>query len=299
MRTRHRHRLDPNTVVLLKHVAVGIVVFSLFACLMAAIWYGTRLPELTLTEIDAQGGETIQASQIIAEVESVLAGTYLGLVPRRFAWTYPQAEIRSAVAAVERVYNVQVHREGGTTLHVTYDEYVPFALWCRSVQELACVFLTREGFAFASAPQLVGGPLLRMVTTGREPAVGEMVLEQAVYTVVHTLVNRLAAEGWFVSAVEIDQVGDAYLRLPVGGVVSELKVSTAVEPDQTVDDLLTVLASETFSHLRPGNFNYIDLRFGNKVYVRESFEPQSTTASTTELLVEDLADGSATTSGTE
>ncbi len=53
----------------------------------------------------------------------------------------------------------------------------------------------------------------------------------------------------------------------VGG--SELKTVASKDAQETIDNLLVVLASEEFAHLKPGNFQYIDLRFGNKVFVNE------------------------------
>jgi hypothetical protein len=57
----------------------------------------------------------------------------------------------------------------------------------------------------------------------------------------------------------------------VGG--SELKVSLTLTPQQTVDNLQTVLSSEQYSDLVPGTFAYIDLRFGNKVFVSREGDP--------------------------
>jgi hypothetical protein len=36
-----------------------------------------------------------------------------------------------------------------------------------------------------------------------------------------------------------------------------------------INNLMAVISSPDFSHLKPGNFQYIDLRYGNKVFVNE------------------------------
>ena len=54
-----------------------------------------------------------------------------------------------------------------------------------------------------------------------------------------------------------------------------------------VENLLVVLASPEFSHLNPGNFSYIDLRFGEKVFVNEIGEvPETETATSSDEAVE-------------
>jgi hypothetical protein len=61
-------------------------------------------------------------------------------------------------------------------------------------------------------------------------------------------------------------VRDAFLHIVDGG---ELKVTLTQEPQVTVNNLNVVLTSEEFKGVQPGNFQYIDLRFGNKVFVNE------------------------------
>ena len=55
-------------------------------------------------------------------------------------------------------------------------------------------------------------------------------------------------------------------------------------PASVIENLKTILVSEEFSHLKPGNFQYIDLRFGNKIFVNEeevgSVEENETSTST-------------------
>jgi len=56
----------------------------------------------------------------------------------------------------------------------------------------------------------------------------------------------------------------------------------------TVNNLNVVLTSDEFTDIQPGGFQYIDLRFGNKVFVNETpveelVEPGENMASSTIL----------------
>ena len=266
MRPR-RKRMNPDTVQLLKHIVVGLFVITIVGLLITGVWFGTRIAALTITEVSASGGKTIDHTRVVQAVQETLAGTYLGLVPRRFAWFYPEEEIVAAVSKTERIFNVEVLRESGTSLTITYDEYVPIALWCTADADERCLFLDSEAYAFSSAPKLTGGSFIRYVTAGREPVTGEVAVPVAVYTDIQETVQLLTTEGWFVSQVEIDQVGDVFLAIVGGG---ELKIDLRETPLQIVENLRVLLASDEFKHLTPGNFQYIDLRFGNKVFVNEA-----------------------------
>ncbi len=266
MKLRNKKLLNPNTFVLLKQIGIGLLVFAVVGLLITAIWYGTRIQSLTITTVTVSGGETISHAGVEEVAKTALEGQYIGLIPRRFAWLYPRSEIRQTIEKFERIYNVSVSRTNGTSLSITFDEYRPYALWCSSATGTECMFIDSAGYAFGHAPNLSGGSFLRFVTIGRQAAIGEEVLEQETFNNLLAMTNLLASSGWFVSRVEVDSVGDAFLKITGGG---ELKVLATEPAEQIVENLLVVLASDDFPDIKPGNFQYIDLRFGNKVFVNE------------------------------
>jgi len=267
---RPRRRLNPDTVLLIRQIIIGVMILSFIALLILSVWYGTRVDALTIKEVNVSGGETIPAEAIMDKVDGVLTGTYLGLVPRRFTFFYPHQAIIEVVDEFERIKSFSLRRTSFESLAITYTEYIPDALWCDDT-DTVCVFLDDKGFAFTAAPSLRGGALMRFEKIGMTPTAGIQTFTPEEYQTTHELVERLRERDWYVSRAEIDAASDAYLLLAAGG---ELKVSLKEEPVRIVDNLVTVLAAPEFSHIEPGNFEYIDLRFGNKVFVKE-FETEA------------------------
>jgi hypothetical protein len=157
------------------------------------------------------------------------------------------------------------------TLRVDFKEYVPFALWCGVEDEESCFFINRAGYAFGQSPDLRGGTLIRYSQLGTEPTRGASYLDVSQFTQLQNLIDLLREQGWFANQVIVDQVSDASVFVGGG---SELKVALSDEPDVVMGNLQTVLATEEFLDLAPGNFAYIDLRFGNKVYVSVDGAPE-------------------------
>ncbi len=271
-----RRQINPDTLVLLKHIVIGFLVLATVALLITGIWYGTRVKFMTIDEVVVTGGETIDTDKIEKEMQQALEGAYFRLIPRRFVSFYPEKEMMEKLKSVERVHNIKFEIDNRTKLLVTFDEYIPKSLWCGSEDGYECLFIDETGYAFGRAPKLTGGTFLRFVTTGREVKVGETLSEKSVIDNIFLVVTLLADKNWYVSHVELDQAGDVFLGLVGGG---ELKMVASEDPAKVVDNLLVILASKEFSHLKPGNFQYIDLRFGNKVFVNE--EPVGLETSTT------------------
>lgn len=270
---QRKRRLHPDTVTLIRQIAFGLVFFGLLALLVTGIWHGTRVESLNINTVTVSGGETISHEKVQAKAEEQLRGTYFKLIPRTFAYLYPHDDIVAAIAGIERIRTITVTKVSGTELSITFDEYISDALWCKKNTE-ECVFVDSTGYAFAPAPQLTGGSFVRFFTTGKDPEVGQFIGSSEDYTWLTKLHALLAADKWTVSKIEIDSAKDAYFEIVDGG---EFKVSLEMTPEEIVDNLRTVLSNEDFQSMTPGNFQYIDLRFGNKVFVNRT-EPVATSS---------------------
>lgn len=272
MRPKQRQsRINPNTVVLIKQILMGVLVFGFVGAVVMAVWYGTRISALTITKVTATGGETIDLVYVEQLARTELEGSYLGLVPRRFAWAYPESRITSLVTEIPRVSDVVVRRESGTQLRIEVDEYLPDALWCADVATSTCLLVDQRGYPFAPAPALRGGSFLRLVTLGTEPVVGELPWSESDYQIMRQLTTALTDQGWPISHVEIDIMRDIFLHIVGGG---EFKMTLTRPIEESLSNLAAVATAEQFSDLAPGTFAYIDLRFGNKVFVNEEVQAE-------------------------
>jgi hypothetical protein len=268
---KKRFEFSPNAKVIIRQVLIGVTVLTLVALTITAIWYGTRMQSLTISTVTAVGGETIDAEEVRVKAEAVLEGTYGKLIPRRFSWFYPQADMLAAVGQVERIRDIVIERTSQTDLHISYDEHMPFALWCDEpvapITTDTCLFINERGYAFAHAPQLEGGSFVRYRSAGTVPEIGKEVMGFEAFWNTVSFAELLALDNLFVTSVETDAAGDVYYGLTTGG---ELR-ATLIDPAAKVaDNLRTILRADEFAHLRSEDFNYIDLRFGNKVYVSET-----------------------------
>ncbi len=237
----------------------------------------TRLPNLTIDTVVVSAGDTIDAEVVEAVVATELAGSYLALIPRTFTYLYPAAAITAAVEAIPRVKEATVARQDKNTIAVEFTEYKPRALWCNE-GHTNCLLIDETGFAFADAPKLTGGSMLRFVVEDRPLLVRQTVLSASELMEAKLFAEQLEQEfGFNAEAFYYEQNGDITVKLAGGG---ELLMSRSESVEATFNNLETVLGSEDFLHLRPGNFQYIDLRFGNKVFVNEEIAVPEMSSST-------------------
>ncbi len=250
-----------------RQVGIGVILTCLIGLIVTGVWYGSRIEALTITQVEVVGGETIAHDEVRRLADELLVGSYYRLVPKQFAWTYPRQTITDRILRLERIKNVAVDRTDGTTIQIVFEEYVPFALWCEGLESAACAFLDRSGYAFTIAPELTGAAFIRYVQLDEEMGIQKQVFEREVLDQTTELID-VAKNQLDINIIGVIQKSETEIEYHIagGGVI---KTSRDITAQDTFDNLLTVLESAQFTHLEPGNFQYIDLRFGNKVYVKE------------------------------
>ena len=271
-----RRIMDPTKRMLVRQLLIGFALFSLVGLILTLIWYGTRISPLTITEVTASGGETIDAEVVRAVAAATLEGTYFGLVPKRFAWWYPEEDMYAAVSQIPRIKNPVIDRISGTMIAVTYAEYVPYALWCIERTSETCLFVDHFGYAFGTAPKLSGGSFVRYHTLGKDVVLGGTIADADKLATIAAFIDLVKTGNRFqIAAVETDTAGDVFYIVAGGG---EFKASLRDSAEQVYNNLDTIVNSPDFTDIRPGSFQYIDLRFGNKVFVNEEKATATSTA---------------------
>ncbi len=270
-----RREIEPSVR---RHIFVGITGCLLLGLLLFLVWHLARLQSVTLSSIDVTGGETIEVARVKATVNAALEGSYMNLIPHRFFLTYPQDEVLAALMSIDRIKSAQIDRKGRSNLTITFAEYAPFALWCLSLDEKnPCYFLDEEGYAFGQSPLLIGGSLTRHITDGVGELEEKQLFPPARFKEMHEFLTALDKElSLRVTHVQYSEVGDITIYVNGGG---KIYIHDKGKYSDVLLNLKTVLGSASFKHLKPGNFQYVDLRFGNKVFVNE--EPELEGAGTT------------------
>ncbi len=286
-RSRRREVREYRARLIASGVSAGVVL-----CIGLLVWYGARRPEVTISEINVSGGSTVSHEVVRDKIKSALSGNYALLIPHRFSFMYPQQAIVDGVNAIPRVHGATVIRSSRNELEVSFEEYVPYALWCDATPSAdapapKCLFVDERGYAFAEAPPLLGQTLVRFITEERPPAVGAYVYDTATLLRYQHFVEAIAQNHEHrLSAITETKDGDFVLHLS-GDV--DLLMTKDADIQDIFDTLESMFESEEFKDLPLDSFEYIDLRFGNKVYVKKrgaGDEEPSDVASSTPVVEE-------------
>ena len=246
------------------------------------ISFASYLPQVSIQDIAVGGVEEGRANLVYAYVETILFDGTHPFFSRANIFLYPRTEIERGVAEYfPRVESVRISRGSllATTVVVSIQERETFARWCTVVPSSftgsgsgSCYIMDRNGFIFAPAATTSASFNTAYVFRGGLSAtsspVGQTYLP-GTFAGVLALLERLGQAGFTPLSISAESE-DFSVALAQG---FELRASFGANVSALVRDLELVLSSETLRG-KEGELEYVDLRFGNRVYYKLKGEAQ-------------------------
>jgi len=263
----------------------GILRIIILIIFLVGIYYVTRLAFFTINQIEIEGGETISHEVVRTAVETELEGTYFRLVPKRFVYSYPKDRINEKLNEISRMYDVDIYKSPRNTLNISFEEYSPHALWCiEGSSTTSCFFLDKTGYAFAPSQILQGGTFVRHFSSDLNEITEGAVIDEGKLIKIDQFISQ-AEEflGFRITSLTYMQDEDIFMNINGGG---ELRISLNNDFDGVIENIIATLESDEFSHIAPGNFQYIDARFKNKLFINEEFASSTNSIEISEPLPE-------------
>jgi cell division septal protein FtsQ len=263
-----RVREERRRALILKVVlsVVGLIILVVGSAVIS------NLSTFRIANFKISGLEGIDARAVKLNTKIPLIGYNFWFWPKDCYFYLSTADVENNLASlIPRILKVDVSRSGFKTLQIDIVERKPSGLWCANKDTDKCYFLDNEGLIFDRAPALSGQLFVKylgLLDSTIEP-LGQRYLSQESFSTLTDFMSWVLASGVSVNNVTIDADGFYRLHLPGGG---EIFVSEKQDVDRTFRNLQTLLRekgllSKTVSF--DTNLDYIDLRFGEKVYIKK------------------------------
>jgi len=239
-------------------------------CLLAGIGMigilgaSTHIQQLAVSDVTVSGARHLVPESLTNAVQSHLTSDRFELFSRANMFLYPKRTIEADLAQeFPRIKTVSVARESllASALVVAVEERSPYASWCT---ESECYVLDARGFIFAEKSETTereytfyGG------LAGTQSPIGQVFLEGRLHGVV-ALLDALKNAGFPPQSFSVTNEKDFAITLASG---QQLLGSFEKSNEEFLRNLTTTLQAESLQ----GKFEtlqYIDLRFGNRVYYK-------------------------------
>jgi len=252
---------------------------------LGLIAYGGHTEHLRYKAIHVQTDGMLASQDLASGYETELDGSYFGIWPKDSIFSVPQEYVAEVLETTfPRIEQAQIKRTGLYTLSASVVERIPVALWCGDVVPLVayeehadtsessssdvwgtCYLIDKKGYIYARAPLFSGNMFPRYYgsLTQAEPIAqqyipeSEFVLWQQFYTSLENSNGSVPQALLFVDERDIELYLSNGLRV---------LIPRKENPDVITRRLTALFESEGIREV--ATVEYIDLRFGNKAFVK-------------------------------
>ncbi len=254
--------------------------------LLAAVGYGVRVlsyqQQFSIQSISIEGAERMPPEIVREYVTELLDDGRFHFLSRRNVLRYPKSGIAHSIAANfprVRSATLALRRPLSTELVVHIEERAPFSKWCGAVTEVAstCYWMDADGFIYAEAGEGERGENSYVFSSGIEQQgvspIGSIFAPTHVPGLM-AMLRYLEQEDFRPTTVSVENDQDFFVYLSEGFFV---KASYGQDAAQLVRNLDLILASDALRG-KDTHLEYIDLRFGNRVYYKLKGEAEVSAA---------------------
>ena len=265
---KHRRKTILNKILL---CLLGLfAVFFLFA-------YLSRLKTLNISEIQITGNKVVDTEAIKTVVEGQIAGKYLWLFPKSNIFFYPENNIKHELwNEFKRINNINLSINNNKILEISLTERDAKYTWCGEAPDLIaklpseeqCYFMDANGYIFDIAPYFSGDVYFKFYGVAE---LGSYFLKKNFQPLI-SFKDILIGMGLKPVALYTTDGGDIQIFLSGGTSLTDVpKILFKADADleNVAENLQAALNTEPLLSKFKNNYSklqYIDLRFGNKVY---------------------------------
>lgn len=241
----------------------------------------SKMQTIQIENIKISGNSTISDNEIIDFVKTETLSKYFRLFSKNSIFLYPRKSIEKTLAEnFKKIETISVKSQGLKNILVNMSERKPNSLWCVVSAEDGmvgnknseiCYFLDKEGLIFSKAPDFSGNSFLRYygLIDGEEDPIGKNYVTREKFKEISKFIDSLGILGIKVATFRAETNNDYQIVLK-----NEIKIILDDKQsfDKTLENIQSILSEVDlkgdYSPNNPPRINYIDLRFGNKVYLK-------------------------------
>lgn len=241
--------------------------------------YASYLPQYSVRSVAVEGAQLVPANLIVDYTESLIYNGSHGFFSRANIFLYPKAIIEKDIPLeFPRIKSATVSRSSllSNAITVTVVERQPFALWCEGVGN--CYDMDQNGFIYAqdsanaSTSENVtfsGG----IATSSLADPIGQTFAPSHALGLIAFL-QQLAQSGFTPLGAQVQSDQDFSVPLSQGFAIY---ASFGEDAGTLVNNLQLVLSSDALAG-QEQNLEYVDLRFGDKVYYKLKGQDETSAA---------------------
>jgi len=246
---------------------IKLYIVSFFAALfLVGLFYLIRLPFIQISEVKISGNAFVETQEISDKADKLLNSSILWIIPKKNIFIFSKRELELAIKENPAIISVKIRKDFFNTLTIDIQEQEKEMIYCTSLERTECLYVNKAGFIYAQVKDYIIPEQEIIIYNEQETKhIQDTLLEQEVYASIVSFIKNVARQDI--------RIGEVYIK--ADGVVEfvardKTRLITSVFDDFKKDfvNLVALFEKNILTKEQLPQVEYIDLRFGNKVFYK-------------------------------
>ncbi len=240
-------------------VFVSFVLFLLF-CISSFVLFNSN--KFKIQSVNISGVSEHQKNLLLAEVARIMSTKKLAIIPQDRIFSFPVKNVqKNIVKKFLKLKDIEINRDSVDIL-ISATERRPLVILCKE-ETKNCFFVDNTGFIYSEAPFFSAGIFIKLIDNRPiKPEQGKFLLSKEKFQNMLSFKNLL--DNFFTVEkiyLDVDNVYKFYFE-------NESYVIVSGDDNwENISNNFNIFYNDSIKNKKQ-NFEYIDLRFGNKVYYK-------------------------------
>ncbi len=225
-----------------------------------------RADFLQIKNFEILGAETIQTENIKNIAQSLTLGNKLFLIPKSNIFLLNKNNLANVLLAnFPRAEKVEINKHFfSQKIELKIMERKGEFLWCSTQDE--CLAMTKDGFVFEKSSIATGKIIFRGILEGN-PLMKNFSTPQKMQNYIK-LIETFKNSGFEISSINIESSDKAIAKMNINNAISDVIFNPKETDLSLIAQNAILLIKETQIKSPSAHFQYIDARFGNKMFYK-------------------------------
>jgi len=235
----------------------------LFILIVAGLAYLSNSDSAKISNIYINDTIFFDKKEIEKIVREELDGKYLMVFGKNNIFLLPKFKIEERLKNFNSsIKKASLTLSGVNSISINIEEYKPVAVWCNDSD---CYYLNENGLVFNKASIDYDKNLVKFGDWLRDDPTGKTYTDPETFKKIIKLIEFVLKVPMKVVSINTEDGLTFNLHTDVG---TRLLYEINDNPEDVANNLNTVLEKDAINKAQLNNIDYIDLRFGNKVYYK-------------------------------
>ncbi len=226
----------------------------------------TRIPAIQISRVDITGNSFVPTDEIRGKTDSILRSKHLFVIPKSNFFIFSKRELVSRIKENPAVIDVRINKNMFDSIEISVTEQEKEAIYCNSFERSECFYINKEGYLYSKVGSDVAlDQEIVMYLEGEQRKITEYVLDGSLYANVLGFIKASSRYGIPISNVYVKSDGVIEFNTQAS---ARLITSRYDDLEKDFSNLIALFDQAVLTKEQLPGIDYIDLRFGNKVFYK-------------------------------